>query len=201
MRERLFRAQSFVIFVYDRAKMKVPACAHIYTLSPICLLASNKPTYPLQRRVFASGTFLTRVQHQTCAKQRQFPNFDHCAVAKLTLGDFEEETMLRWRAVHRKSTFFSLFCSVSGVVEKDRKMKLRERLCERGNYFCDATVASGLIYGREFICSAFTPHFSQCRQNIRVHQGTKDSKKATPSFKPMDLLILQCLTTPIKIHT
>jgi hypothetical protein len=63
--------------------------------------------------VFASGTFPARVQHQTCAKQRQFPNFDHCAVPKLTLGDFEEETMLRRRAVHRKSTFSSVFFAPS----------------------------------------------------------------------------------------
>lgn len=53
-------------------------------------------------------------------------------------------------------------------------MKLQERLCECENYFCDATVASRLIYGREFICSAFTPHFSQCRQNTAMN--IKESK-------------------------
>lgn len=84
-------------------------CLPVHTYTPsVCLQATNLHTHCRWGECLRAAPFShTRAAPDVC-KAASVPNFDHCAVAKLTLGDFEEETILRRRAVHRKSTF-SLF--------------------------------------------------------------------------------------------
>lgn len=113
MRERLFRAQSFVIFVYDRAKMKVPV-VHTSHLS-----ARKQQTYvhiPRDECVYVCERHLSRTRHADVCKAAPLSQF-----RPLRRGEINPLGTLKKRpasGIHRLAENSFCFCNVSGVAEK-----------------------------------------------------------------------------------